>query len=262
MPLQGRSINAPLRGQTDPAMPPARAREIAFEQVVLERGGARLFDALDLTLADQRIGLIGANGSGKSSLLRLVNGLLLPDSGRVLTCDHDTREARAQLPGIAGFLFQNPDHQILFPTIGEEIEFGLRENGHDAKAAAQRTREILQRHGWQGWETRPVHELSEGQKQKLCFMAVLALSPQVLLLDEPFASLDMKARREFLKLMFDSGCQIVMASHDLEMLANFDRIIWLERGRIRSDGAPGDIIAAYRQEAISEEAIGEEALTQ
>lgn len=238
-------------------MPPARAPQIMFEKVTLERGGARLFDALDLTLAEARVGLIGANGSGKSSLLRLVNGLLLPDSGRVLTCGHDTREARARLPAIAGFLFQNPDHQILFPTIGEEIEFGLRENGLDAKAAAQRAREVLQRHGWQGWEIRPVHELSEGQKQKLCFMAVLALSPQVLLLDEPFASLDLKARREFLKLMFGSGCQIVMASHDLDMLVNFDRIIWLERGRIRGDGAPAEIIKAYRQEAVGEEALAQ-----
>jgi len=236
-------------------MPLAQTPKIIFENVSLERGGARVFDALDLTLGEQRIGLIGANGSGKSSLLRLINALLLPDAGRVLTCGHDTREARAMLPRIAGFLFQNPDHQILFPTIGEEIEFGLRENGLDKKDAAQRARAIMQRHGWEGWDSRPVHELSEGQKQKLCFMAVLALSPQVLLLDEPFASLDLKARREFLKLMFESGCQIVMASHDLDMLQNFDRILWLERGRIRSDGAPRDVLAAYRQEAIAEEAL-------
>ena len=225
--------------------PPARAPQIVFDRVTLARGGARLFD----------IGLIGANGSGKSSLLRLVNGLLTPDSGRVLTCGHETREARALLPAIAGFLFQNPDHQILFTAVGEDIEFGLRENGLDAKAAAQRARDILRQHGWEGWDTRPVHELSEGQKQKLCFMAVLALAPQVLLLDEPFASLDLKARREFLRMMFDSGCQIVMASHDLDMLSGFDRIIWLERGQIRGDGAPRDVLAAYRQEAIGEEAL-------
>jgi len=226
--------------------PPAPAPQIVFENTVLERGGARLFDRLNLSLTGQRIGLIGVNGSGKSSLLRLINGLLLPDEGRVVTCGHDTREDRAILPRVAGFLFQNADHQILFPTIGEEIAFGLRENGMDSKQAAQRTRAILARHCWAGWDSRPVHELSEGQKQRLCFMAVLALEPQVLLLDEPFASLDLVARRDFLRLLFASGCQIIMATHDLEMLAGFDRVIWFEKGAVRRDGASDDVTGAYR----------------
>lgn len=225
--------------------PPQATAQIVFEGVSLSRGGAPLFDNLHLTLGERRIGLIGGNGAGKSSLLRLINGLLQPQSGRVITAGFDTASERERLPGAAGFLFQNPDHQILFPTVGEEIAFGLRESGMDARNAAAVVESVLTQHGWQGWASRPVHELSEGQKQRLCFMAVMAMQPQVILLDEPFASLDLRARTTFMRLIARAPQQVIMATHDLDLLAGFDRAIWLDKGRIAGDGPVVDVIAAY-----------------
>ena len=227
--------------------PSAPKAGVRFEQVGLRRGAIVVFDGLDAELTERRIGLIGDNGSGKSSLLRLINGLLLPDAGAVQTCGRDTRNNRATLPGLAGFLFQNAEHQILFPTVGEEICFGMREAGTPADVAATRMRALLADHGWAGWEARPVQQLSDGQKQRLCILAVLAMEPQILLLDEPFASLDWPSRRRFSSELMALPQQIIMASHDFELFTDFDRVIWLDKGRIAGDGAPGEIVGRYKR---------------
>lgn len=227
--------------------------DIRFDGVTLERGDRRVFDALSLTLAERRIGLIGQNGAGKSSLLRLINGLVLPDSGTVRVAGHETREARRDLPGVVGFVFQNPDHQIIFPTVGEEIRFGLEEAGLDRAAADARAAEILGRYGCAGWEKRAVHELSEGQKQLVCLLAVIAPAPAILLFDEPFSSLDLRTRIALARHIAALDQQIVMASHDLDFLEDFDRVLWIENGRVRLDGPPATVIADYRAHARAAE---------
>jgi biotin transport system ATP-binding protein len=223
---------------------------VCIEQVSLRRGSRTVFDGLNLRLTERRIGLIGDNGSGKSSLLRLINGLLLPDAGSVRTFGLDTRANRAELPGKAGFLFQNAEHQILFPTIGEELIFGLRENGMTDAAANARMHAVLAAHGWDDWAMRPVQELSDGQKQRLCIMAVLAMEPAILLLDEPFASLDLPSRRRLSVEIAQLPQQVVMASHDFDLFDGFDRIVWLDRGRIVGDGPPLEVIGRYRDAAM------------
>ena len=223
-----------------------------FANVTLDRGGRGVFDGLSLELREARIGIIGDNGSGKSSLLRLINGLLLPDTGSVLTCGLDTKEHRRELPGMAGFLFQNPEHQILFPTVAEEIGFGLREAGMEAGEVANRVRSILADHDIGDWEHMPVQQLSDGQKQRLCALAVLAMEPQILLLDEPFASLDLRNRRALSSEILAAPQQVIMASHDLDLMQKFERVIWLERGKIAADGLPQDIIHRYSRACLGE----------
>ena len=164
------------------------SRAIAFEAVSLRRGGRAVFDRLTLTLSERRIGLIGDNGSGKSTLLRLANGLLLPDEGQVLVDGRDTARHRKDLPAEVGFVFQNPDHQILFPMVGEELAFGLLERGVGPAPARERVAALLAAHGCAGWQERAVHELSEGEKQLVCILAVIAPQPRVVLLDEPFSA--------------------------------------------------------------------------
>ena len=227
----------------------ATAPGIRFESVGLARGARTVFDGLDLVLAERRIGLIGPNGSGKSTLLRLINGLLLPDSGQVMVGGRPTAGRRRDLPAEVGFVFQNPDHQILFPTVGEEVGFGLAESGLGKREVAERVRMLLASHGCAGWEERAIHELSEGQKQLVCILAVIAPQPHVLLLDEPFASLDLPTRYALGARLAGLPQQIVMASHDLDLLSGFDRVIWLERGRVRAAGSPDGIVAAYRDHA-------------
>jgi biotin transport system ATP-binding protein len=240
-----RALSRPPMLQAAPApIPPERAC-LAFETVSLSRGGGPLFERLSLSLGERRVGLVGDNGSGKSSLLRLAAGLLLPDEGRMLVQGLDTREHRRELPTHIGFLFQNPDHQLLFPTVGEEIAFGLTEAGVPAAEANARAAQLLAEHGCAGWEKRAVDELSEGQKQLVCLLAVIAPAPSILLLDEPFASLDLPTRLDMAARINTLPQRIVMASHDLELLSGFDRVIWFESGRVRDDGAPRRVLSAY-----------------
>lgn len=223
--------------------------KIVFERVEVRRANRRLLSIPALRFDARRIGVIGDNGSGKSTMLRLINGLLLPSSGRVVVAGRETARHRKDLPTHVGFVFQNPDHQLIFPTVGEEIAFGLTERGMPARQARQQALALLEQHGCTGWADRNVNELSGGQKQLVCILAVLATEPSILLMDEPFSSLDLPTRLALSRKIMSLPQQIVMASHDLELLARFDRVIWLDAGRVREDGSPADVLPAYRAHA-------------
>lgn len=205
-----------------------------LRDVTLVRDGNPVFRDLSLELTEARIGLVGANGCGKSSLLRLVKGLLTPRSGSVAT------------DGPCGLVFQNPDHQILFPTVMEELCFGLLEQGLDLSEAQTRAGELLAAHGLLAMQSQATHELSEGRKQLLCLLSVLADGAGILLLDEPCSSLDRATTRQVMSMIRGLSQQVLMASHHLELLEDFDRVIWMEEGRVRMDGAPEPVLAAYR----------------
>ncbi|MPR08979.1 energy-coupling factor ABC transporter ATP-binding protein [Microvirga tunisiensis] len=222
---------------------------IIFDQATFAHGERVVFDGFSLSLQERRIGLIGSNGSGKSSLLRLAHGLALPAGGIVTTLGLNTGTHRKQIPSQVGFLFQNPDRQIIFPTVGEEIAFGFQERGDTRREAMHQALVWLSRFGRTDWFERVVHDLSEGQKQLVCLISVLALEPSLILLDEPFASLDLSTRLAFADQLQALDQPIVMASHDLDFLAPFDRVVWLEQGRVRADGPPRDVLEAYRAEA-------------
>lgn len=224
--------------------------KIAFESVEVWRANRELLSIPALHLDAQRIGVIGDNGSGKSTMLRLINGLLLPSRGRVVVAGLETARHRKELPAHVGFVFQNPDHQLIFPTVGEEIAFGLTERGMSGRQARQQALALLEEHGCTGWADRNVNELSGGQKQLVCILAVLATEPSIVLMDEPFSSLDLPTRFVLSRKIMNLPQQIVMASHDLELLARFDRVIWLDAGRIRLDGSPADVLPAYRGHAM------------
>jgi len=222
---------------------------ILFDRVAFAHGERDVFDNFSLSLHERRVGLIGANGSGKSSLLRLAHGLALPMRGSVTTVGLNTATHRKQIPSRVGFLFQNPDRQIIFPTVGEEIAFGFQERGDPRREAMRQALAWLARFERADWADRVVHDLSEGQKQLVCLISVLALEPSLILLDEPFASLDLSTRLAFADQLQALDQPIVMASHDLDFLAPFDRILWLEEGRVRADGSPRDVLDAYRAAA-------------
>ena len=225
--------------------------EIAFEDVQVCRAGREILTIQRLRLRERRVGLIGNNGSGKSTMLRLMNGLLLPNAGQVVVAGLDTAKHRKRLPTKVGFLFQNPDHQLVFPTVVEEIAFGPREHGLSAADARLRAVDSLERYGCSDWANRNVNELSGGQKQLVCILAVLATQPSILLMDEPFSSLDLPTRLHLFRRIMTLPQQVLMASHDLDVLAQFDRVIWLDAGGIRADGQPAEVIPAYRRQAMS-----------
>ncbi|WP_371345102.1 energy-coupling factor ABC transporter ATP-binding protein [Ancylobacter sp. IITR112] len=219
---------------------------IRLENVTLTRGGRVVLDDVSLALHERRIGLIGTNGSGKSSLVRLLNGLLTADKGRVSVHGLDAAEQASELPRKVGFIFQNPDHQIIFPTVAEEVAFSLEQAGLPRRQAAKEAIPALARFGRAHWAERPVHALSEGEKQFLCIIAVLVMQPALLILDEPFSSLDLPTRRRLEALVAGLEQQVILVAHELDAFARYDRVIWLHEGRLRGDGPPGEVIAAYR----------------
>jgi len=222
---------------------------VVIENVGLRRAGKRLFEGLSLNLTERRIGLVGHNGSGKSSLLRLIHGLIPPDQGRVSTLGMDTALDARQIPARVGFLFQNPDHQILFPTVGEEIGFGLANQGLPQMKVMEQVHAFLETHGCGNWSGWAVDELSGGQKQLVCLLAVMIMQPDLILLDEPFASLDLANRIAFAERLRNLSPQVILASHDLDLLGDCDRIIWLDNGSVRQDGSPAEILPLYRADA-------------
>lgn len=221
------------------------------EGIVLRGAGLRLrgkdvLSDVTLSLSERRIGLIGRNGSGKTTLLRLMAGLVAPSSGTVRVDGLDPAQARKAMLGRLGILFQSPDHQILFPTVLEELSFGLRQMGRaDAEGIA---RAALMREGRSDWADLPVATLSQGQKQWLCLTAILLMGPATILLDEPFAALDLPMAARLARRLEGLAQRLVVISHAPASLAGCDRVIWLEGGRVRANGPPAQVLPAYEGE--------------
>lgn len=221
--------------------------------IVLQGVGYRLQDRvilqdITLNLAERRIGIIGRNGSGKTTLLRLMAGLVAPSGGKLRINGLDPAADRKAAIRQVGILFQNPDHQIIFPTVEEELAFGLRQIGLTKAEAAGQVRNMMAAAGRADWLGRPVQALSQGQKQWLCLQAVLLMAPGTLLLDEPFAALDLPAQIRLARQLAALPQRVVTISHDPAAVTECDRVIWLEAGRLRADGTPDAVLPAFRDE--------------
>ncbi|WP_163850026.1 energy-coupling factor ABC transporter ATP-binding protein [Pseudooceanicola aestuarii] len=209
------------------------------------RGGRVVLDGITLSLTQRRIGIIGRNGSGKSTLARTLAGLQRPDTGQVRIAGIDpVRDRRGMLDRL-GILFQNPDHQIFMPSVAEELAFGLIQQGHGRAAARDRVHTLLAEHHRADWADRPVTALSEGQRRYLCLMSVLAMEPRTILLDEPFAGLDLPTSWHLDRVLAGLAQQLVLITHDPRNLEGWDRVIWLDGGRIAGDGPASEITAQY-----------------
>ena len=206
------------------------------------------FKDLSLRLTEKRIGLIGRNGSGKSTLARMISGLIEPASGSVLVHGVDIAKDRRKAIETIGLIFQNPDHQIIFPTVEEEVAFGLESLSGNRKEARKAARAFLESFGRLDWAERGTFSLSQGQRHLVCLMAVLAMQPKAVLLDEPFAGLDWPTTRRLYHWLDELEQQIVLVTHDIDHLESYDRILWLEKGTVIGDGRPADILPVYREQ--------------
>lgn len=210
--------------------------------------GHGILHGISADLCENRIGIVGRNGSGKTTLLRLLAGLIAPTSGRITVAGFDPARDRKAALNALGILFQNPDQQIIFPTVEEELAFGLRQQGLSDTAARAAARALLARHGRSHWATASVQTLSQGQRHYLCLMAVLAMQPATILLDEPFSGLDLPTQARLTRALRPLPQRLITITHDPVMLAGYDRVIWLEAGRIRQDGPAGEVLAAFSAE--------------
>ncbi len=213
---------------------------------VSHRFGDRLVLAgLTATLTERRIGIIGANGSGKSTLARLFNGLLLPDHGLVRIDGLDTRSDTKAVRRKVGFVFQDPDAQIVMPLVEEDLAFGLKNRRLSKPEIASRVDAALKHYGLEQLRERPTHALSGGEKQLLALSAVLITCPDYVVFDEPTTLLDLRNRRMIQNAIGALEPAVVVVTHDLDALAGFDRVLVLDDGHLIADDQPDAAIAAY-----------------
>lgn len=216
-------------------------------------GGHAVLSGVHLSLPERRVAFVGANGSGKSTLARTINGLVRPARGRVLVNGLDpARDGRAVRKRV-GFLFTDPDSQIVMPTAGEDVAFSLRrQGGSRGERLSRKERErlaadTLAEHGLAGYEEHPAHQLSGGQKQLLALCSMLVLKPEVLVCDEPTTLLDLRNKRHFVDLLGRLEQQVVLVTHDLDLLGEFDRVVVLDGGRVVADDLPSRALPRYRE---------------
>lgn len=221
--------------------------DIRFENVQHAFGERVVLRDIDLALTEERIGIVGCNGSGKSTLARMINGLHTPDHGRVLVDGVDTAKKASAVRRRVGFVFTDPDHQIVMPTVAEDIAFSLRRSrlkGHERRGLVDA---ILDRFGLHDHADHPCHLLSGGQKQLLALAAVLVTEPDILVADEPTTLLDLRNARMFAETVRSLPQQVVIVTHQLELVADFDRVLVIDEGRVVADDAPAPALRHYRE---------------
>lgn len=220
---------------------------IAFEGIRHQYGDREVLRGLDLTLTEPRIGIIGANGSGKSTLARMINGLVAPTSGRVLVDGLDVASDGAAVRRRVGFVFPDPDAQIVMPTVAEDVAFSLRRRKLPRAETARLVADALARFDLADHAEHPAHLLSSGQKQLLALAAILVTEPTVLVCDEPTTLLDLRHSRHVTHLVETLPQQVVLVTHHLELVEHWERVIVIDEGRVVADGPGAASVAAYRE---------------
>lgn len=210
-------------------------------------GDRQVLRDISLTIGERRVGIVGANGSGKSTLARLFNGLVLPAAGSVRVRGLDTRRATKQVRRLVGFVFTDPDRQILMPTVAEDVELSLSRRPLSRAERTAQVARVLDRFGLAGHADQPAHLLSGGQKQLLALATVLVTEPAVVVADEPTTLLDLRNARMLRKAFAALDTQLVVVTHDLELVEDVDRVIVLDEGRVVADDAPAAALRVYRR---------------
>lgn len=227
---------------------------------IYEAGTAMEFAALkdiNLVIPDgQFIGLIGHTGSGKSTLVQHLNGLLAPTSGNIYYNGadiHDSDYNKKDLRSKVGLVFQYPEHQLFEIDVFTDVCFGPKNLGLDKKETELRAYAALKQVGLEDeYFYQSPFDLSGGQKRRVAIAGVLAMKPEVLILDEPTAGLDPKGRDEILdqiaKLREETGMTVILVSHSMEDVAKYvDRIIVMNRGKVMFDNEPKEVFRHYKE---------------
>ena len=198
-------------------------------------------DGVDLSVTEgERVAVLGPNGAGKTTLMLHLNGLLAGDGALDVGGIRDVRELRAAV----GLVFQDPDDQLFMPTVGEDVAFGPLNLGLTRDEVTARVRVALAAVRMSHVEDRAPHQLSLGQRRRVAIATVLAMRPRLLVLDEPSANLDPRARRELLEVLDSFDRTMLVVTHDLPFAARLcERAVILSGGRVAADGPCAEILA-------------------
>lgn len=198
-----------------------------------------------LELSERRIAVIGANGSGKSTLLRLLNGLTLPSTGQVRVHDLDTARQGRDVRRLVGFVFTDPLAQLVLATPADDVELSLRPLVRDRAERRAAALRLLAERGLSHVAEQSVYDLSGGERQLVALTSVLAAGPRIVVADEPTTLLDLRNRDLVRAALAGLDQQVVLATHDLDLAAEADRVLVIDAGRVVADGDPAEAIAAY-----------------
>jgi len=196
-----------------------------------------------------RIAIIGPNGAGKSTLFKHFNGVLKPTSGKVLIRGEPiTKENIREVRRTIGLVFQNPDDQIFSPTVEQDVAFGPANMGLDDETVKHRVSESLRIVGLSDYRTRVPHHLSGGEKKRVAIAGIIAMEPQVLVLDEPTAGLDPQGVREIIRFIHDFtvkyGMTVIFSTHDISLVAELAEYIYvMNNGSFVAKGTVAEIFS-------------------
>lgn len=218
---------------------------ITFDGAGVVYEGRTILEPVSLTLAEQRIGIIGSNGSGKSTLVRLINGLIEPTEGRVLFDGSPTTTHGKHIRRRVGFIFSDAEAQIVMPRVRDDIAFSLRRFKLPKAEVNQRVDAMMEKFGLTALADNSPHTLSGGEKQMLALAAVMVIEPETIIADEPTTLLDLRNRKRIIRELEELDQQVIVVTHDLDMLHNFDRVICINDGTVAYDGTPRDAISFY-----------------
>lgn len=207
--------------------------------------GHAALDAVSLRIEPgEKVGLVGPNGAGKSTLILHLNGIVRCTSGSVRVCDVEICEqSLGKVRAAVGLVFQDPDDQLFSPTVGEDVAFGPMHMGMREPEVRRRVAAALAAVNMADYDQRVSHHLSTGEKKRIAIATVLSMDPEILVMDEPSAGLDPRARRGFIKLLQDLPQTMLVATHDIRLVQEvFTRVLVMDHGRIVADGATDSIL--------------------
>jgi energy-coupling factor transport system ATP-binding protein len=222
---------------------PGGSLAVSCEKVSFSYAGSGSQALSDLSFevrAGEYVGVVGPNGGGKSTLVRLLNGLLRPDSGSVRVSGRDPATEPFEVRKHLGVLFQNPENGLVAPFVEDDVAFGLENLGVPREEMRERVSRAIRAVGLEGYEHREPHTLSGGEKQRVALAGLLAVEPEILVLDEPTSMLDAAGRREVLYRLesLRSEKTVLHVTHHLEELIDADRILVLNGGELVAEETP------------------------
>ena len=224
---------------------PSPAVEVSGLAFHYPDGHQTLF-GLDLALhSGEKAALVGPNGAGKSTLLLHLNGILEKQAGQICVCGHElTPKTVGLVRALVGLVFQSPDDQLFSPTVFDDVAFGPIYQGLSAPEIHQRVEEALRLVHMEDYAKRVSHHLSVGEKKRIAIATVLSMKPEVLVLDEPSAGLDPRARRGLIELLRELPQTMIVATHDLPLVKELlPRTVIMDQGRIVADGPTAQILS-------------------
>ena len=236
-------------------MPQIELKGVSYSYPIKEGYNVKALKNVSLAIdKGEFVALVGMNGSGKSTLAKLLNGLFTPTDGDVLIDGLSTLDEKNtfEIRKKAGMVFQNPDNQMVATIIEDDVAFGPENIGVPREEIVERVNYALEAVGMSEYRTRTASKLSGGQKQRIAIAGVLAMKPDILILDESTSMLDPNGRKEIMDIALKlnkSGITVINITHNMEEAVLADRIVVLRKGRVAMDGTPKEVFASGQLEA-------------